>query len=473
MILVFLHWSCEKFLEEEPKSFAAAENLFNSKSGIEQTLMGIYDAGREFYIGRYYVMMFGTSTDEVSYVFSNASRLELQNFTFSAVNSNLEYCWRCYAYGISRANLVLDYLPADFADQDFINRVQSETRFLRAWYYFGLVRVYGAVPLLNSYIDVEMFPANSTIPEIYTQIIEDLRGAEQNLPGWQEIAVHERGRITRGAAKSLLALVYLTRASTEASETSDFSNAASKAKEVIDTEGYGLWENYNDVFLSSSENGKEDIFSYQCLAETRFASSFHADYSPNPDIFGQAGYGNFCLTDLLYNSFEADDERSELVLKGDYHVEGSTQVYTTPKNQAYTQKFRDPEHKNRNSHGTNMPFIRYSDVLLMYAEASNEVSTTPPADALAALNAVRVRANIAPLNGLSKEQFRQAVRDERFKEFYGESIRWFDLVRWGILKERVELAKAGVTVQWPKHRYFPIPQKEIDANPNLIQNEGY
>jgi len=464
--------SCEEFLAEDPKSFAAAENLFNSEKGITQVLHGVYQAGNRVYRGRYYVMMFGITSDEIQYRNSNSSRQEMQNFVFTAQNGNLSRCWGANVYGISRANMVLDYLPTDFKNQEFISRIEAEAKFLRAWYYFSQVRAYGPAPLLTQYIDAEPFPANSTVSEIYDQIVTDLTDAENKLPKWTEIADAERGRATDGAVKSLLAMVYLTRATSEAAKSDDYSKAAAKAKEVIDSQGYGLWDDYNDAFLPSSENGKEDIFSYQFAADA-INNSIHTDFSPNPDLYGQSGYGNFYLLDELYDSFEDGDERTATFLKGEYTPEGSSEVFTTPDNKAFTQKFRDPDNKNRNNHGTNLPFIRYSNVLLMYAEALNEANSAPSADAFSALNAVRERANLDALSGLSKEEFRQAIRDERYKEFHGEGIRWFDLVRWGILEERVEAVRPGVDVKMPMHQYFPIPQWEVDANPNMDQNEGY
>jgi len=464
---------CEEFLEEEPKSFAAAENLFNSKKGIDQMLHGIYEAGREVYRGRYYVMLYGITTDEIHYRNSNSSRVELENYVFTAENGNIARAWETNVYGINRANLVLDYLPENFNDQNYIERIRAEAKFLRAWFYFGQVRTYGPVPLITDYIGAEQFPTNSTVPEIYAQIIQDLQDAEDKLPSWTEMPEEQKGRATNGAVKSVLAWVYLTKASSEAAEASDYANAAAKAKEVIDEEGYDLWDNYNDAFLPSTENGKEDVFSYQFEAGTRFNNSIHTDFGPRPDIHGQQSYQNFSLRDALYNAFNPDDERRDLVLKGDYMIEGDDNVYTTPDNEAFPQKYRDPENKNRNDHGTNLPFIRFSNVLLIYAEALNEANAAPPAEAFTALNRVRERSDIDPVAGLTKEEFRQAIQDERYKEFHGEGIRWFDLVRWGILKERVELTNPNATVQLPKHRYFPIPQSEIDANTNLKQNEGY
>ncbi len=463
---------CEEFLEENPKSFSSASVYFTSKKGIEQMLMGAYQGGQGLYRGRTYAMDFGITSDEINWLQSNPSREELEHYVFTADNINLALIWQNGFYGINRANLLIEYLPKDFTDMNFINRIRAEGKFLRALYYFILVRTYGPVPLIAEYDNAPYYPVNSTVPKIYGQIIEDLLDAEQYLPNWKDIPAAEKGRASRGAAKALLAMVYLTRATSEAANSDDYTKAVAKTKEVIDGEGYDLWDNYFDAFHPDNENGKEDLFSWQFDAKL-LLNSVHADFSPNPDIYGQAGYVSFCLTDDLYSKFEIGDERLTMIFKGAYHTEvaGDTKTYYTYNNKAFTQKYADPYNKTVSKHGTNFPIIRYSNVLLMYAEAENEING-PTNNAYVALNKVRQRSNVAALSGLTKETFRQAVRDERYKEFHGEGIRWFDLVRWGILVERVKAVK-DVTVDWSKHKYFPFPQTEIDTNPNLTQNPGY
>ncbi len=473
---------CEDYLEETPKSFASSENLFNSTNGITQALYGVYEAGSVVYRGRYYVMLFGITSDEIYFRNTNTSRIELQNFVFTPNNENIARFWEANTFGIARSNQIIEGIQ-DFPDQEFTKRIIAEAKFLRAWYYFGQVRAYGEVPLVTEYETADLFPPASTIPQIYEQIIADLQEAELVLPGWTELN-GENGRSTRGAAKSLLGQVYLNMATTpETADAKYFDMAATKLKEVIDTEGYGLIENYAAVFWPESEGGREDIFSYQFAANTRLNNSIMADFSPNPDTYNQRGYDNFNIEPPLYDMLEAQDERKQLMIKGTYtayiyNASGAlvdSAQYETPDNVAYTQKYQDPDWSRfyNNNHGTNLPLIRYADVLLMYAEAINE-SQGPTDEAYMGIDKVRERSNASVLaRGLSQEALRQAIRDERYMEFHGEGVRWFDLVRWEILKERLEAVRPGVTVSWPKHRFFPIPQNEVDANPNLEQNDGY
>jgi starch-binding outer membrane protein, SusD/RagB family len=474
---LFFLAGCEDFLEEEPRTFTEPEVLMQSADGVEQAVNGIYNGASRAYQYRYYVMNFGITTDDFYYRGNNSSRRALQNFVFTPTNSNIDRLWEGLVYGVSRANMVLDNFPETGSlgisnEEQFLNYKKGEALFLRGWYYYSLVNAFGEVPLLTKFNDAELFPSNSTIAAIYEQIIADLKEAETLLPNWQD-DIHEPGRASRGAAKSLLAKVYLAKATSEATGSSDYQNAANKFKDVIDNEGYGLWDYYLDVFIPANENGKEDIFSYQFEANTFMTATLHADFTPptNPD--GIRGYNNMQLTYTLENAFEPNDERLDMILKGEYIIP-SGDTLETPDNRTYTMKHRDPENSplSHNNLSTNLPFIRYADVLLGYAEALNEVNNGPNQDAYDAINQVRARVELPALSGLSKSEFFDAIVDERFVEFHAEGIRWLDLKRWGLLEEKVEADRPEVDVK-PYHYVFPIPQDEIDANPNLMQNEGY
>lgn len=486
LTLVFsLLMGCNDFLKEDPKSFSAASVFFKSEDGIKQALNGVYSVMLQYHTwkSRNYVMTFEITTDGTTYLGTVANRIELEQYTFTAENGFALSVYQSWFAGVYNTNLFLDQIPDDyksFTNDEFINRVTAEVRFFRAMFYFYLVQVYGPVPLLNeSNYEEELNPSNSTVSKIYDQIVEDLIFAEKYLPNWKALASDEKLRVTRGAAKAALAKVYLTRATSDAAQSSDYANAAAKAKDVIDNEGYELWDDYLAAFHPDNEHGKEDIFSNETTSKKygwTGATSAFSDAQPLMDIYGKRGYNNFCITEDLYNKFEKGDKRLNSLIKGAYKtvykVTGDTTTYYTPNNNAYPIKYGDPYNTEPGYQGTNMPVLRYADVLLMYAEAENELNG-PTSAAYAAINKVRKRAGIPDLSGLSKEGFRQALRDERYKELYYEAVRWFDLVRWGILKERVEAVKKGVTVNWPKNKYLPIPQSEIDTNPNLIQNEGY
>ena len=484
LALILVLPGCEDFLTENPKGFASSENLFKSKSGITGVLYGVYQGIRSLYWRSEYVLPYGATSDEIYLTSTTVSHVELQNFVFTPTNGELGRIWTANTRGISRANQLIEGVQG-YPDAAFVKRILAEAKFLRAWLYFGQVRSYGAVPLVTEYENAELFPKAATIPEIYALIVADLKEAEQGLPGWKEIP-GEKGRATRGAAKAVLAKVYLTMATTpETADLKFFELAAAKLKEIIDTEGYGLQPHYADAFLPANEGGKEDIFAFQFQANAAGAYTGHiqAQFSPNPDTYGQRGLNRLAIANDLYDALEPRDERRKIMIRGTYTAlkfnESGTVVdstkYKTPNNRPYTQKYRDPNWGRfvYNNHDTNLPFIRYSDVLLMYSEAVNELAGAT-AEAYRGIDQVRARSNASPLpRGLGMVELRQAIRNERKYELHGEGHRWFDLVRWGTLKEAVEATKPGVTVTLPKHRFFPIPQTEVDANPNLNQNPGY
>lgn len=482
LVLVFT-WGCSDFLEENPKTFTNPENLMKSRNGVEQAVNGIYNAGHSFYTTRAVHLMYTITTDESwapNYV--TGDRWEMQAYQFGPTNPNISSAYNAYVTAINRANMVLDNLPPvgalGIADEEaFLNYKKGEALFLRAWYYFKHMSTFGEVPLITTFNEFELVPHNSPISDVYDQVIADLQQAETLLPNWKD-AIAEPGRATRGAAKSLLGIVYLTRATSEAKQPGDFQSAASKLKEVIDNEGYDLWDNYADAFLPANKNKKEDIFSQQVQANTSFPSVMYSEFVPNPAPSGASrGYALSAVTNTVYDSYEAADERRAIILNGDYTVRTTGAVANTPYH--FNEKYLDPVNGplSYNNFSTNMPLIRYADVLLSYAEAVNAANNGPNSEAYAAINKVRKRANASEFSGLTKDEFFNAIVDERARELFSEGIRWFDLKRWGLL-ERVEQRPsapniADVDVQLPKHSVFPFPQTELDANPNLKQNEGY
>ena len=231
---------------------------------------------------------------------------------------------------------------------------------------------------------------------------------------------------------------------------------------------------YGQALSPNFENGIESVWANQASAQGggafgpgSYGGFVHTDLSPDPDIFGIRGNRNFHFTEEFYNSFEEGDQRLNYFIIGEYNLlDGSTE--TT--DQIWTTKYADSTFVERNTQRTNWQYIRFSDVLLMFAEADNEANG-PTADAFSALNRVRNRVGLADLpSTLTKDQLREAIHTERRHELFFEGHRWYDLVRTGRLKERVEAAKPGVTVDEAKYTLFPIPQEELDVNPELTQN---
>jgi hypothetical protein len=372
---------------------------------------------------------------------------------------------------VNRANAAVNRIPSISMDESLKNRLVGEAKFLRAFYYFYLVPWYGGVPLIlteTQSLDAGKGITRASADEVYAQIIRDLEDAEGSLP--DRFTGADVGRATAGAAKGMLTQVYLTR--------KEYTRARDKAREIIDNAGkygYGLWDTYADVFKVSNKNGKEAVFEIQFVGGGVGQGNGLITYMApeNSPVTGR-GFGSFYPTPELYNSYKPGDKRKELYISSYVNNAGRT-IQTFP----HFNKYVDPTASTFPQGNNNFPYLRYADILLMFAEAENEVSGPTP-QALEAANPIRRRAYGLSLNApsamdftasLGKNGFRQQIWEERRWEFAAEAQRWFDLVRTDRLVS-VLSAKGKTSVQ-EKHRVFPIPQREIDLNPQLSQNDGY
>jgi hypothetical protein len=314
----------------------------------------------------------------------------------------------------------------------------------------------------------DLYVAKSTEDEVYKFIIQDLKDAEV-LPSAKEYSNNDIGRATSGAAKSLLAKVYLTR--------KDWQHAADKSKEVIESNTYALYDDYSDVFNVATKNGKEHIFSVQFKGNANFQGNSLASRSAPNEVPGINGDYADALHKAsgLYQSFSNDDKRKAVTFVSEMisPVDGKTYSFDP-----HFHKYYDPSVVgNQGQSSKNLPVIRYAEVLLIYAEALNEVNNAPTAQAYWAIDVVRKRAGIATLQNiapnLSADQFRDSVFQERRKELVYEYQRWFDLVRRGADYYVRMLKASGKTLAAPKHLHFPTPQRELNLNPKLEQHPDW
>ncbi len=413
---------------------------------------------------------------------------ELDNFNVTPFNPIINTMWaQCY-YGVLRANLVIERVPlVPVMNASIRNRSIGEGRFLRALYYYHLVRVFGDIPLYTNVITADQSSTitRSSKQAVYTQIIADLKVAETLLPN--TYVGDNKGRATAGTAKGLLASVYLT--------TGDKTNAAAKAKEVIDNKalyGYDLWTDYGDNFKLENENGKESLFEVQYRSGGGQWSDYGAGQKMNTffapraqDIVQSSGYGwnvptkNFIdtydKTGASYTTITDKRRNASMWIPGDTY--GS---YTQPASLVGSplglnvKKYFVPVANTLGDNGgwtcaLNVPIMRYAEVLLIYAEAAG------PTLGKAAIDLVRARAGLPAIaTGLSDAQWLTAVYKERRLEFAFEMHRWYDLLRHPDPTYFLTVMRAaGKTNIQAKHRYMPIPQGERDKNPNLTQNDGY
>lgn len=474
--------SCEKFLEENPPSELRSEDYFNNSVEAESSLNGVYrPLANNGLWGSTEIRMFvltEISTDNAKIgpnaVERPAASVEVDNHNYTPFNGHISDAWANMYTGINRANLVLEEVPNVSMNAALKNRILGEASFLRALYYFYLVQLFGDVPLMLESSKDFTQPARTPKAEVYQQIEKDLKFAEANIQV-DRYTGRDAGRVSRVAAKALLAKVYLTQ--------QKWADAAAKAREVIRTPGYGLWPTYAEVFnLPRNENRGESIFEVQFNQDGGISTRSMRNTTPtNEKLGGDNGRANWVATDNLFSIYDPRDQRrttytgaSNFVL--DANNPSKTPFFTNVGGAWYFRKFRDYTVRDRNTNN-NFIVLRLADMYLVLAEALNEMGGPNP-EAILAYNAIKKRAGlntaidtllIAPII-TTQAAFRDSVLLERRRELAFEGHRWFDLVRTNRLVDAVKAAKPSVNIE-DRNRLYPIPQRERDVNPNLTQND--
>lgn len=479
--------SCSDSLEENP-NFITEDTFYQTALDARLAVNGIYEtlggglSNRGFsgvYFNNYWTAT-ALASDEgkPGPLNTDANYLQLANYSVGSTNTVILDMWSDFYASISAANLAIDNIPGIDMDNDQKKRLLGEAHFLRGLFYFELVRLYGNVPLqlhATTSFTKDSYLARAPVSEVYTQIIADLTIGESNLPNSHEGA--DKGRPTFWSAKGYLAKVALT--------LGDWSTAISKTEEIM-AGPFSLWADYKEAFLIPNNNGKETVFSINfdkgATLELIWEGA-HLNYRPMAQEYRALGGGGGDLeipTDRVYEIFDDLDRRKSVTFVTEDNIGGEDIVLSSPHIHKYWD--RDAEPSGTANTINDLQLIRYSDVLLMHAEALNEVNNGPTAEALNAINAVRARArntdgviaNVLPdlEMTLNYQEFKDAILMERFKEFVWEGQRWFDLKRFDRFTQKILEAKPDVTVT-NDHLLFPIPQRERDINPNLTQNNGY
>lgn len=403
---------------------------------------------------------------------------QLSNFVTSTDNQGVLDLWRGPWPGILSSNIVIKTAPTLNIDDAVKNRSLGEAYFLRSHYYFVLVRFFGDVPIVTEPQDVngDLYPARSPKADVYNLIISDLEKAIQLLPTKQTYGDADKGRASKGAAIGQLAKVYLTLGNWQ------------KVVELttqLEGMGYSLNADYSNNFNVNTENSVESLFEVQYASDGNYdfwgnqnqaswASPFMGPRGSN--FVGGGGYGWNQPTQEFVDSYEAGDNRKEksIFYEGCPQYDGKDYKASYSLTGYNVRKFLVPlsAFPSYNNSPLNFPVMRYSEVLLMKAEALNELGQT--AQAAVPLNLVRARAGLSPVSGLSQTAFRDKVLHERRIELAFEGQRWFDLVRVNNGQYGLNfLHSIGKSNASNKHLLLPIPQIERDRNPNLTQNPGY
>lgn len=411
--------------------------------------------------------------------------------------------WQNLFIGIFRANQVLAYVP-DIAMNDALkNRIIGEAKFLRGLFYFNLALYYGRPPLVLTPSAPTDRPANASNAEAWAQVEKDLSEAVPLLP--LSYTGDDLGRATRGAAQGLLGKTYL--------QQKKYQEAASTLAWFVTGEGKGLYSltaNYRDNFTASTENNSESVFEIQFrfnpnestdddVDETRInntGTSIAQFYAPRGVGFSDGAARRWLISEFAKENTTQgtrDPRLAATLLFDSTDVRGPqfTMVYgqtfasrygTTggESSAVWFRKQLNDNEQGRTEEGFRSPnnhrLIRYADILLMYAEALNGTGQT--AQAYPYVDMVRARAGLPALSqkspGMTQAQFLAQIKHERITELTGETWRFADLQRWGDLGPELAARDPEFTnFVKGRNEWYPIPQSDIDLNPNLTQNPGY
>jgi len=478
LFIFFLVTGCsEDPLEEEPKTFLSQEAVFSTKEGAIAATSGVYEPYKNNNLYGWWLL--GNVEFFSDYIYGRGSQSPASRYQMGSTGINrIGNIWRGGYEVINRANTVVSQLESreiDGVDTQLKNRLIGEARFLRALAYFHLVRLFGDLPLRlepeTQDFAIERSPASS----IYDQIISDLEFGEQNLPGSYPTA--DLGRATRWAATGLLSKVYLT--------LGQWSQAASKAKEIMDSGEFSLVEvtvpeDFQKIFGPDVLTHSEEIFSlkHARIPGLGFGPLWLMHRAGSGYSLGgnaHAWFGNFesWLGDWVNQLNGPDLRPNDWLYNGPFDEQ-----FLSDEIPMLFKKFRDTE---SDPPGNDFPILRYTEILLIYAEAEAMANNGPTAEAYENLNKVRRRAYGRDINspdpvadfptGLTATQFQDSVLLERAKEFVMEGKRWYDLLRTGKTLDVIRASGEGKSAIQERHLQWPIPAEEIDNNKSMTQED--
>ena len=524
-------------LDEQSFTNMEQKNYMKNAVEAENVLLGVYENLTNEHMYGYHLSLYfplGTDQAKVSGVSLDGFR-DIPSNMYSTSAVQVQQTWAALYNGIYDANDFIERLSGlvgtySEADKNRAAVMMAEARALRALYYFELVRWYGNVVLMKSTADSKKHPSTfvqATPAEVYEYIEQDLLYAIKTLPYADEDTYRSSNayRFSKAAAIGLLTKVYATWAGYPVCDQSKWHKAVATAKPLIESGKHGLQEDYEQLWKNTS-NGIWDPL------ESLLEVSFYAPVISGGDAVGRIGKWNGVQSEQISTDYirisaywtvvppfiskwiEKEPKDKRLALSyADYTYDANKKKATIGKGfasaiaagQASNErktfngklyvakwdliKYADNYLSDANYTNTNWYLLRYSDVLLLYAEALNELNKAPNNDAYAAINMVRRRAGLSNLTaGLSYEVFKQAVRDERSHELCFEGHRKQDLVRWGNYYETIQQTVSDLngwheeantyyligeyTVKG-KHELLPIPQRDLDMMTNCDQNPNW
>ncbi len=468
---------CEKVLDVTPPSEFAPGNVLTNEAGLKAVLFSAYANQQNPTPSRWLINNSAVTTDEGfdSGGGENLTLVQLINFTWDAsLGTFRDDYWSPSYRCIRDANIIIDNIENTNMSDEKKKLYAAEALFLRAYSYGELYKWFGPVPLrISSETPPQL--ARATDEEMKSQIESDLLTAAAGLPApGTETAF---GRATKASALGILAKFYLN--------SKQWQKASDACKKIIDMNYFNLFPDYANLFRVENEGNKEMIMVAPAKNQNGFGNWFSAGALPPgfktsiqiPEFVWQNGMANFAtqyrLRDETVALFDlTKDKRAVLVLRSYQNTAGQTVDLLTTKDNARSLKYWDNNTIGNHS-GNDIPILRYADILLTKSEADNELNG-PTQASLELMNLIRKRAGIDALtltDLATKEAFRKTILDERGRELYSEAKRREDLLRHNVFISKA--IERGITNASEKHKLFPIPQSEIDANPLCKQNEGY
>lgn len=523
LIPLFGITGCKKFLTTKPSDFVAPQANYSTESQLNDALAGVYDVlgmrRKYLYANDFYTYLYACS--DLSFYQRSASTTGTEVYNFDYTDPIINETWHALYTGIERANnLIANINIPKSIDPAKRDAILGEALFLRGYYYFLLVSNFGDVPLrLKPTTETGAASVNAArtpAKEVYAQIIKDMTAAEEKC--YPATHFSDASQVSKTAVEGVLTRVCLTMAGYPLMDTKMYAQALIWANKVKASAIHALNPSYRQIFINELQ-GNYDVQHRGIIWEAEFYGNNTGIYQEEGRLgntngitytapnFADTGYsyGFIDATAKLYNLYGNGDSRRDWAIapyyyKGKDRIDRGNLLYDRNCGK-WRRKYEMPAPKNKNFNGTNFPILRYADVLLMLAEAENQVNG-PTQIAYDAIDKVRRRAYGLPVDmpssvadltpGLSKEDFQHAIEDERARELCFECLRRPDLIRWGIFTQTMQdaalqmhqdldgnsswkYASLGVTNAASSARYllFPIPSSEVSVNKAATQNPGY
>jgi hypothetical protein len=482
--------SCSNYLDVRPQGQLDQEASALDPATAQKLVIGVYNTMWEGDMhGFAYVQMTNIASDDADKGSNpgddSPNSGAIDNLTMDASVNTLNSIWRLFFLGVSRANQALASLDASTLDATMKNQLMGEVRFLRAYFYFDLVRFFGGVPKIDRVITPQeansaAFQTRASVDEIYALIIGDLEYALANVATKGD-ANSANGRVSKGAAAGMLAKVMLYR--------QNWQRAFSLTDSIITQKvgAYGLLDNYFEIWREAGANSKESLFEVQTginsACEAAIANYAECQAPRAGGKFGWAdlGWGFGTPSQSLLDEYDAGDLRKAATiifinpngtfLWDGFRIPSRDSVENSRYNyKSYHSQTAESNCGNRGRLPKNLRILRYGEILLIHAEAALALGN--PGAAITDINALHPRAGLGPVVSVTRE----SIWHERRVELGMEHDRFFDLIRQDAVspgRAAAAFAAHGKTFA-DKNKVFPVPQRQIDlGGGNLKQNDGY